>query len=281
MTARRELDLGRPMIAVGLLGFGALTLIYDDFGLDWQRVPDWVGARGVLAYVAGAIEVVAALALLPRRTAALASFVLTPYTLLWVLLLDVPPLLSNLGVEGAWLSVGERTELFAGVWILAITLARAQNSATLEQFTNDQALRVARIVFGLALIPVGLSHLVYPEAVSLVPGWLPCRICWLYATGIGHIAAGGALLVSVLPRLAAVMEAAMMSSFVLLVHVPRVVASPHSRVEWTMLCIATAFSGAAWSTARSYSGGPSRPRARDTNHAAHSGVESHNESELR
>jgi len=242
MTARRELDLGRPMIAVGLLGFGALTLIYDDFGLDWQRVPDWVAARGLLAYLAGAIEVAAAVALLVRRTSALAAFVLAPYTLLWVLLLDVPPLLSNFGVEGAWLSVGERTELFAGVWILAITLARAQNRATLEHFTNDQALRVARIVFGLALIPVGLS------------------------------------------RLAAVMEAAMMTSFVLLIHVPRVFASPHSRVEWTMLCIATAFSGAAWSTARSYSGARcrgSRPGAHDPNHAAHSGVDSHNESELR
>lgn len=36
---------GRLMIAVGLLGFGALTLIDGDFGLDWQRVPNWVAAR--------------------------------------------------------------------------------------------------------------------------------------------------------------------------------------------------------------------------------------------
>jgi uncharacterized membrane protein YphA (DoxX/SURF4 family) len=255
MTGRREMSLGRLMIAVGLLGFGALTLIYDDFGLDWQRVPNWVAGRGALAYAAGAIEVAAAAALLLRQTAALAAFVLTPYTLLWVLLLDVPPLLSNLGVEGAWLSVGERTELFAGVWILAITLARAQNKMTLQRFTDDQALHVARVVFGLALIPLGLSHLVYPSAVSFVPAWLPFRMVWLDATGIGHIAAGVALTVSVLPRLAAVLEAAMMTSFVLLIHVPRVVASPHSRMEWTMLCIATAFSGAAWATARSYAGG--------------------------
>jgi uncharacterized membrane protein len=256
VSARRDLDLGRLMIAVGLLGFGVLTLIYDDFGLNWQRVPDWVAARGTLAYMAGAIEVAAAAALLLERTSALAAFVLTPYTLLWVLLLDVPPLLSNLGDEGEWLSVGERAELFAGVWILAISLARTQNRATLARFTDDRALRVARIVFGLAIIPVGLSHLVFPGAVSLVPAWLPFRMFWLYATGIGHIAAGVAISVSVLPRLAVVAEAAMMSSFVLLVHVPRVFASPHIRMEWTMLCIATAFSGAAWSAARSYSRDP-------------------------
>jgi uncharacterized membrane protein len=124
------------------------------------------------------------------------------------------------------LAVGERAEFFAGVWILAITLARAQNMVRFVRFTDDQA-----------LIPVGLSHLVYPDVVALVPVWLPFRLFWLYATGIGHIAAGVVLIVSVPPRLAAVMEAAMMSSFVLLV-----------------LCISTAFPGAAWSTARSYRG---------------------------
>lgn len=261
MTERKSINLGCLMIASGLLGFGALTLRYDDFGLDWQRVPNWVAGRGLLAYAAGAIEVVAAAALLLRQTAALAALVLTPYTLLWVLLLDVPPLLSNLGVEAEWLSVGERAELFAGVWILAITLARAQNRAVLERFTDDQALRAARIVFGLALIPVGLSHLVYPDAVALVPAWLPFRMFWLDATGLGHIAAGVALTVSVLPRLAAVMEGAMMTSFVVLIHLPRVVTAPHSRREWTMLCIATAFSGAAWSTAHSYGAGSSAGRA--------------------
>jgi hypothetical protein len=163
----------------------------------------WDSARGLLAYAAGAIEVAAAAALLLRRTAGVAAFVLTPYTLLWVLLLDVPPLLSNLGVEAAWLSVGERTELFAGIWILAITLARARHNATAQRFTDDRALHVARIVFGLALIPLGLSHLFYPSAVSFVPAWLPFRMFWLDATGIGHIAAGVALTLAVLPWLAA------------------------------------------------------------------------------
>jgi uncharacterized membrane protein YphA (DoxX/SURF4 family) len=75
---------------------------------------------------------------------------------------------------------------------------------------------------------------------------------WLDATGIGHIVAGVAIIVRVVPRLAASLEAAMMTSFVVLIHVPRVFAAPHDRTEWTMLCIAIAFSGAAWATAHSY-----------------------------
>jgi uncharacterized membrane protein len=251
MDARREPDLGRLLLAVGLFGFGVLTLIYDDFGLTWQRVPEWVVGRGWLAFVAGAFEVATATALLIRRTSAAAAYVLTPYMLLWVLLLDVPALLSNLREERAWLAVGERTELITGVWILAISLARAQQPP-FARFTDDRSLRVVRVVFGLALIPIGLSHLVYPSAIAYVPAWLPYRMVWLDATGIGHIAAGVAIVVHVFPRLAAILEATMMTSFVLLIHVPRVFAAPHDRTEWTMLFIAIAFSGAAWATARSY-----------------------------
>jgi hypothetical protein len=38
----------------------------------------------------------------------------------------------------------------------------------------------------------------------------------------------------------------MCASFVVLLHVPRVIADPKSQVEWTMLCVATAIGGAAW-----------------------------------
>jgi len=47
-----------------------------------------------------------------------------------------------------------------------------------------------------------------------------------------------------------------MSCFVVLLHLPRIIESPAARVEWTMLFIATAFSGAAWCLARTYQGQP-------------------------
>jgi hypothetical protein len=42
------------------------------------------------------------------------------------------------------------------------------------------------------------------------------------------------------------MEAAMCASFVVLLHIPRVLAAPASQLEWTMLCISLAITGAAW-----------------------------------
>ncbi|HWA87511.1 MAG TPA: hypothetical protein VG710_14880, partial [Opitutus sp.] len=86
------------------------------------------------------------------------------------------------------------------------------------------------------------------------PAWLPDRRFFALLTGTGHMAAGIAMLLGVARRLAATMEAAMLSCFVLLLHLPGVIAAPADRLQWTMLCIATAYVGAAWAIAGSLAG---------------------------
>jgi hypothetical protein len=48
------------------------------------------------------------------------------------------------------------------------------------------------------------------------------------------------------PRLAATLLAVMYGGFALILHLPRVVAAPEARIEWTMLFIAVSLAGAAW-----------------------------------
>jgi len=50
----------------------------------------------------------------------------------------------------------------------------------------------------------------------------------------------------VLAWLGSVLLALMFSLFVLLLHIPRTLADPANRIEWTMLFHATALTGAAW-----------------------------------
>ena len=92
---------------------------------------------------------------------------------------------------------------------------------------------------------------------------------WLaYATGTGHAAAGLAILLGIRPRLAATLEALMMSSFVVLLHVPSLWAKPApdwapvARIEWIALYWASALAGSAWIIARSLRAG-SPPRTPD------------------
>jgi hypothetical protein len=56
-------------------------------------------------------------------------------------------------------------------------------------------------VFAAALPPIGLSHLLYADATAqLVPSWLPLRHGWAYVTGAGHVAAGVAIVLGIVPR---------------------------------------------------------------------------------
>ncbi len=49
----------------------------------------------------------------------------------------------------------------------------------------------------------------------------------------------------------------MMASFVVLLHIPRVMAAPDSHLEWTMTAIALSLTGAAWALRQSLP--PSEP----------------------
>jgi len=82
------------------------------------------------------------------------------------------------------------------------------------------------------------------------------RAGWAYLTGVGHIAAGLAVFFSVLPRLAAFSEAAMIGVFALLVWAPKIVAAPHERLPWTAFFILWAIASAAWVVAQTVAARP-------------------------
>ena len=60
------------------------------------------------------------------------------------------------------------------------------------------------------------------------------------------VVTGLSLLSGIRSQLGATVLAVMMGMFVLLVHIPRVVASPGEQLEWIMLGVALSLSGAAW-----------------------------------
>jgi len=223
--------------AVGMIALGILALIYGDFALVWQPVPAWVPGRTALAYLSGVIMLLGGVGLLFSAARAWSARILFVYLIIWALL-KVPALVMAPQVEGNWLGLGELTVLLAGGWTLATT--------------RESHIRAARILFAVSLIPIGLSHLVYAkDTADYVPAWLPYRIGWAYFTGVAHIAAGLGVLFKVYPRLAAMMETAMLSLFTLLVWGPAVVAAPATRLPWTAFFISWAITAAAWVVADS------------------------------
>jgi len=216
----REQQPALSLFSIGMIALGTLSVIYRDFAYNWQPVPAFHPGREALAVACGLFMVITGVALLIRSTVALASRVVLPFLLAW-LCLKIPALIVAPQIEAVWLGIGEIAMLFAGGLVIFARFSGLEQSSFFRRFTGASGLRIASVIFGLAVIPVGLSHLFYVKiTASLVPSWLPFRVGFAYLTGAGQMACGLGILFLVLPRLAAYIETAMLALFAFLVWGP-------------------------------------------------------------
>jgi uncharacterized membrane protein len=240
--------MGHVVFAVVLIALGIQGLLKGDFVVPWQPVPQGVPARELLVYLSAGVALASGMGLLWRRTAALAARVLLASFVLWLLLFRVRALFLAPLVAGTW-SCGQTLVMAAAAWVLLCELA-----------TGERGLRLARVVYGLGLIPFGYAHFAYVKATAdLVPGWLPWHVAWAYVTGGAFVAAALAVIFGVWARLATVLSALQMGLFGLLVWVPRLVAgslTPFQRVE---VVTTVALTAAGWVVAGSFAPPRSTP----------------------
>lgn len=239
------LAIGRVTLGVGALALGALGLVFGDFALQWQPVPETVPGRTLFAYATAMMLTALGAGLLIERVRGLSATMLSAVFFIWAFALQTPRVLAAPGNVLSWLGFCEITAVASG------TLALAASLSEHRAFARWGAL-AARFMFGACLPVFGFSHFVsIPFTSNMIPAWIPFRVFWAWFTGAGHVAAGASILSGVLARLGSLMLAIMVSGFVLLLHIPRIIAEPASRVEWTMTAMATVITGAAWCIAGS------------------------------
>ncbi len=236
------------MIALGILGF-----IKGDYVSLWQPIPQSVPA---LAYLCAIISLACGIGLIWQRTAAAAARLLLSYLLLWLLLLRVPGMFLSPTVD-YWWAACKTAVMAAAAWVLYVWFDADWDRRRLAFATGDSGLRIARMLYGLALIPFGVAHFLYLKPTAgLVPGWLPWHVAWVYFTGGAFVVAGVAVLIGVGARLAATLSAFEIGMFTLLVWMPIVAAGSKDAFQWSETVVSATLTAGAWVVAESYRGVP-------------------------
>jgi uncharacterized membrane protein len=238
-----------------LIALGVQGLIRGDFTAVWEPVPKGLPAREALAYLCALVSLGSGIGLLWERAAASASRVLLAWLLLWSCVFRVPAILRAPAGLLSWDGCAETAVIVAAAWALYAGFASNWDRRRLGVATGVRGVRIARMLYGLALIPFGLVHFAYvKQTAGLVPGWLPSHVAWAYFTGCAFLAAGVAVLFGMYARLAAALSALQIGLFTLLVWVPIIAAGSKEAFQWSEFAISSTLTAAAWVVADSYRG---------------------------
>jgi uncharacterized membrane protein len=239
------------MIALGVMG-----LVQGTYTSTWTGVPRALPGHAELTYLSALVSLACGAGLLWRRTALVASRVLLVYLLLWLLLFRVSHIFSAPKSVDTWWGLGDTAVMVAAAWVLYAWFAADNDRLRLGLATGDQGLRIARLFYGLALIPFGVAHFTnLNDTAPLVPGWLPWHAGFAYFTGAAFIATSVAVLTGVFARLATTLSVWQVGLFTLLVWGP-VVARGATAPQWTEFVTSWVLTAAAWVVADSYRGTP-------------------------
>jgi uncharacterized membrane protein YphA (DoxX/SURF4 family) len=247
---KSAMALGWRVYGAGVMALSAVCMAWADFD-PGQPVPADFPQRTVLAFTVAGFMFVAAAGIEWRRTAAWGAGALAAYyAFVVVILMNGRLVVARYAAFGAYSGTAEQLAIASGGLIVWAT--NAKSSASLA----SRITRLGQLIFGICALLFGGAHFVYLNLTApLVPQWLPPgQDFWAYATGLGHVAAGLAILTGVHARLAAILLTAMYASFTFLVHGPMLLTDPASHMVWSENALNLVLTGVAWVVADSLAG---------------------------
>lgn len=235
---------------------GLLTIYYHDF--PYMLIPlnhSSIPYLEILAYTSGGMLILAGACIVFEKKTRTVSLVTGTVLLLIFCFYFIPYQLevsSNSMDFGDWENAAKELALSGGAFVIAGGYTGKNENPVIRYLTN--LIPLGTILFSVAIISFGIDHFLFArKAADYVPSWIPYHLFWMYFTGTALFGSGLVIILKIRPRLAAVLLGTMIFTWFIILHMPRVIASPFADVgdEVTSAFIALAYSGIAFAIAGS------------------------------
>jgi len=229
--------IGRIFYGVAIAATGLLTVYYRDF--PYYFIPPhhvWLTDHVAAIYLSGALLFAAGAWIVWGERLAPVCLSLAAALVLIFCFYFIPYELSTSAIYmhyGAWENAAKELALAGGALVVA-------------------GRKIGRVLFALAIISFGVDHYVYAhEATGYMPTWIHHQLFWIYFTGTCLLGSGIAILLKIRVRLAATLLGIMILIWVIMLHIPKVIASPVAvdGGEAVSALIALAYCGIAFAIA--------------------------------
>jgi uncharacterized membrane protein len=228
---------GRMLYAVAMACFGAHYLDFIATASSAQPGPPWYPEQTWLSWAAAASLLGPGLAVLLERKIRWVTLMLGTGLFLRVVIIHIPRIAVSLRNPEAWTSAAEIMSLAGGAFCIAATLADIP----------DIPPRLAQWIFALPLFVVGAQHFMYAHFVAgSIPDWIPVHLFWTYFVGMAFFASATAIIFRVSAVPASALLGLIFLFWVLILHLPRVLAAQHNGNEWTSMFLALGMAGSSW-----------------------------------
>jgi uncharacterized membrane protein len=235
------LGFGRWLFAIAIVLFGVEFFILATSMSGPLPGPPWARGGVSPAWLACAGFILCGVSLAVGRMARWTAMLLGMAVLAFALVHWAPALVAHLHDPGPWTVVFELLAISGGAFVLAAGLSSSLLGAW------GWVAAAGRYMVAVSLVVFAVQHFMYARFVAgLVTPWIPWHLFWAYFTGAAFVAAALSFVAGKMVRLAAGLLGLMFLSWVLVLHAPRVAASPRNGDEVTSLLVALAMGGVSF-----------------------------------
>jgi uncharacterized membrane protein YphA (DoxX/SURF4 family) len=227
---------GRFIYSTGIIALAIVCVISKDFIVG--RPPAWPAGFKInpaLAYISGAVLIIAAIAIILKIKARLAAFLISLLIFVFSVLRHLPNFMND------WANAYKSLALVGGSLIIAASFP-VQDATKGSRFKANERLSLILITIGCIFlaaffIACGYAHFKFADFIeSFIPSYIPFHVFWAYFCGICLFAGGVGLLIPQTRRPAALLSGFMVLGWFLLLHIPRFIANTNDASDRMGLC---------------------------------------------